>query len=229
MGQDGDFRDRPPEAGESDDVEILEVVGLDDDDPAPAGDGRGPASPGARDEEVLLALEAPAAPAAFPTDAAAPTAEAPPASERELLLRLRADYDNLRKRIERERRDYELHASSALVGRLLPILDNLERALAVEAQPQAHEALREGVVLIHRQLNEELRREGLRAIDAVGRPFDPNLHDAVAAEPSPHHAPNTVIEELQRGYLFQDRVLRHAMVKVSSDVPVPEGGAEEAM
>ena len=77
-------------------------------------------------------------------------------------------------------------------------------------------ALREGLILIHRQLIEQLNSEGLRSIEAVGQPFDPNLHDAVATDPTSDLPRNTIIEEMQKGYLFHNRVLRPAMVKVST-------------
>jgi molecular chaperone GrpE len=131
---------------------------------------------------------------------------------------LRADYDNLRKRIDRERQEFELYANFALVGRLLPVVDNLERALAAAERDGGDAALIEGLVMIHRQLSDQLSSEGLTAIDALGRSFDPNLHDAVLTEPSTEFPPNTIMEELQKGYVFQDRVLRAAMVKVSTGV-----------
>jgi molecular chaperone GrpE len=143
-------------------------------------------------------------------------------SAEDRLLRLRADYDNLRKRIERERQEYELHANSALIGRLLPILDSFERALAIEVVGSGDEAFREGCAMIYRQLSDELRRQGLRAIEPVGSSFDPEMHDAVATDATAAAPANTVIEELRRGYLFRSRLLRPAMVKVSTnggDVP----------
>jgi molecular chaperone GrpE len=202
----------PAGASAGDDVEILEVVGVEEESstfgiprivPPPEAETGPPA-------EIVLGFDD--EPAVEPA-----SARAGGATDRELLLRMRADYDNLRKRIDRERQDYEQYANSTLVARLLPILDNFERALAVEAPARSLEVLREGLLMIYRQLNDELRREGLRAIEALGKPFDPQLHDAVATDAASPHPPNTVVEELQRGYLFQDRVLRPAMVRVSTD------------
>ena len=132
------------------------------------------------------------------------------------LVRLRADYDNLRKRIDRERDEFELQANFALVSRLLPVLDNLDRALAVDASDGSSAALREGLVMIHKQLTAQLAEEGLQPIDAIEQSFDPNLHDAVATVSGADAPANTVVEEFQRGYLFRNRVLRHAMVKVTT-------------
>jgi len=140
-----------------------------------------------------------------------------PSSESDALLRLRADYDNLRKRIDRERQEFERRANSELVARLLPILDNFELALGMDVQTDAERAFREGFVLIYKQLTDDLRRQGLRAVGSVGQPFDPQVHDAVVTEESVDRPPNTVIEELRRGYMFREQLLRPAMVKVSTD------------
>ena len=116
----------------------------------------------------------------------------------------------------REREEFELHANIGLVSRLLPVLDNLDRARAADAASNSGEALREGLNLIHRQFIEQLSNEGLRPIEAVGQPFDPNLQDAVATDPTADLPRNTVVEEMQKGYLFHNRVLRPAMVKVAT-------------
>lgn len=106
-------------------------------------------------------------------------------------------------------------ATSRLVTSLLPVLDNLERAIATERPEGEDVALRTGVQLIHRQLIEVLRREGLRPVDALGQPFDPAIHEALATEPAPGLPPNTVVEEIQRGYFLHERLLRPALVRVS--------------
>ncbi len=181
---------------DDDDIEILEVVGVDDDAPPP-------------DADVEDAVTAEAQAEDRPP--------APPGAEvsRERLLRLQADFENFRKRVDRERGAFERHARAGLVERLLPILDNLERALALEHESEVYDPFRDGVSLIHRQLLDELRKAGLRPVDSVGRPFDPNVHEAVLTEPSADVAPHTVLEEIQRGYRFLDRLLRPARVKVS--------------
>ena len=194
---------------EQEEVEIIEVVGLD-------GDG----TPRTDEIEVTFEDEQAAAPVAAPRVADAPAAglEEPGAHER--LLRLRADFENLKKRIERERDDYYRHATASLVARLLPVLDNFERAMDSARRTADAGAVLEGVTLIHRQLLEELRREGLRAVEALGRPFDPAVHEAVATDSSSRLPANTIVEEMQRGYFFEDRLLRPALVRVAvSETP----------
>ena len=229
MEKSDNFPESFPDLMDSDDVEILEVVGVEDDGTPVAS---GPGEPDGDDgEDYLLDLDGMEAdPASGPGPVEVETvtesgraarsarAGAEEDQERQRLVRLRADYDNLRKRIDRERREFELHANLALVGRLLPVVDNLERALAAASNDGGEGPLREGLVMIHRQLTDQLHGEGLRAIDAVGQTFDPNLHDATATQTSDEFPANTVMEELRKGYLFQDRVLRPSMVKVSLGV-----------
>lgn len=183
------------EPTQPDDVEILEIVGMSDEAPAPA----------AGDDAAGLSESA----------AEGPSADAATREAEERLLRLRADFENFRKRIERERAEHSRYATAALVERLLPVLDNLERALASVRPGASADSLAEGVALTQRQLVEELRREGLTPVEALGRPFDPEVHEAVAAAPSGGAAPNTVVEEFQRGYYFGDRLLRPALVRVA--------------
>jgi len=95
------------------------------------------------------------------------------------------------------------------------VLDNFDRALQVQVNSGADGAFRAGMVMIYEQFSEALRSQGLRQIETVGQPFDPNLHDAVATDEESSQPMNTIVEEYQRGYLFQNRVLRPAMVKVS--------------
>jgi molecular chaperone GrpE len=128
------------------------------------------------------------------------------------LLRTAAEFDNYRKRVDRERRDLAEYTAADVVSEMLPIVDNLERALA--AAPEA-DPLRKGVELIHKQMLDLLRKRGVKAIEALGADFDPNFHQAVIHEPTSEHREGEVIEELQRGYLLGDRLLRPAMVKVA--------------
>ena len=192
-----------PESGpDLDDIEILEIVGCSEDDDA---------SEGAGDLDV-----------AFQDAEQAPVAPAPRAmdnEERERYLRLLADFANLEKRVEREKTDHTLRATEDLVYRLLPILDNFERAVATSgAAGGSGASLREGVELILRQLRDELQREGLEPIESVGQPFDPNLHEAVATETSSGLPPGTVVSEVVKGYRFRDRLLRPALVRVQTEV-----------
>ena len=132
------------------------------------------------------------------------------------LLRLQADFDNYRKRMKMEKEMLEGYAIFAFVQKLLPILDNLERALsASSAAPEVKDPLTEGVALIFRQFTEILEKEGVLSMDCTGQPFDPNYHDAVLREENPDCAAGTVLAEIQKGYMFKERVLRASKVKVS--------------
>jgi molecular chaperone GrpE len=129
------------------------------------------------------------------------------------LLRTAAEFDNYRKRIERERRDLFESASADAVADMLPIIDNLERALL--AASGADDAFRKGVELIHKQMLDLLTRRGAKAIEALGTDFDPNIHQAVEQVLSDEHRDGEVVAELQRGYKLGDRLLRPSMVKVA--------------
>jgi molecular chaperone GrpE len=130
------------------------------------------------------------------------------------LLRTAAEFDNYRKRVDRDRRDQAEAATADALADLLPIIDDLERALQVPAGPEA-EVYRQGVDLIYRQMLELLRKRGVKAIEAVGADFDPRIHQAVMHEVSEDHREGEVMEELRRGYMLGDRLLRPAMVKVA--------------
>ena len=130
------------------------------------------------------------------------------------VLRLTAEFDNYRKRIERERRETGERAAASLIEELLPIVDDLERALGAEAGPGA-ESYRKGVEIIYKQLADLLTRRGVTVMDVLGNDFDPHVHQAVAHEESPGARDGEVIEELRRGYKLGDRLLRPAMVKVA--------------
>jgi molecular chaperone GrpE len=128
------------------------------------------------------------------------------------LLRTAAEFDNYRKRVERDRREVSDLAVADAVQDLLPIIDNLERALQAAAD---NDPLRKGVDLIHRQMMDVLRKRGVKHFEVVGTDFDPNIHQAVAHEDSETHREGEVMEELQRGYRLGDRLLRASMVKVA--------------
>jgi molecular chaperone GrpE len=129
-------------------------------------------------------------------------------------LRKSAEFDNYRKRIERERREQGDQAVVDLLQELLLVVDDFDRALTVDAG-EGGGAYRKGVELIHGKLHDLLRKQGLRAIDALGADFDPNIHQAVMHEDSPDHREGEVISELRKGYVLNDRLLRPAMVKVA--------------
>jgi len=130
------------------------------------------------------------------------------------LLRTAAEFDNYRKRVERERRDQLDAATADAIADLLPIMDDLDRALGAMGGDGAA-PYRKGVELIHRQMADLLKKRGVKAIDAVGTDFDPNFHQAVIQEVSAAHREGEVMEELRRGYMLGDRLLRPAMVKVA--------------
>lgn len=208
------LRDR---LAEEDEIEIIEVVGLDDDAPPESADD---------DETVVAFDEAATSP---PGDVAEGSAIADgPSVPRESFIRLWADFENLKKRVEREKQDHSRHATGGLVTRLLPVLDNLERALASSRSSNASGPLVDGVAMILRQFKDALREEGLVEIESLGRHFDPRVHEAMATEASPGIEPNLVVHEFQRGYFFHERVLRPALVRVSvgpdGDPPPEEGG-----
>ncbi len=131
------------------------------------------------------------------------------------LQRLQADFDNYRKRTQKEKEDISKYAAERLVGAILPVLDNFERAIgSVQTSPDLA-GYSQGVEMIFRQMHNVLVKEGLAAIEAVGQPFDPNIHEAILTVESEEHPENTVVEEVQKGYYLKDRVLRPSMVKVS--------------
>lgn len=130
------------------------------------------------------------------------------------LLRKTAEFENYRKRADKERRELGQYAASELLESLLPVLDDFERAL--QADPTADpEAYRKGVELIYKQFQDLLARRGVTPIEAVGRDFDPRVHQAITHEESPGHRDGEVIDEVRRGYMHGDRLLRPAMVKVA--------------
>jgi molecular chaperone GrpE len=140
---------------------------------------------------------------------------------KESLARRQADFENYRKRIERERGEAHLRVVGDVARKLLPVTDNLARALDAEKNVQSNESKEfrhflHGVELINRQLNEVLESLGIQPIAAVGERFDPHIHEAVVTEPSDKYEPDIVTEELARGYRIGDRLLRPAMVKVSA-------------
>jgi molecular chaperone GrpE len=133
----------------------------------------------------------------------------------DLLLRKTAEFDNYRKRTDRERQTLSETVAADLISELLPLVDDLERALEADVSDPGANAYRKGVELIHRQLLDALRKRGVRAIEVEGADFDPYFHQAVAYEPAEGRREGEVIEEFRRGYMLGDRLLRPAMVKVA--------------
>ena len=131
------------------------------------------------------------------------------------LLRKTADFENYRKRTERERVNIHQAAAFDLIQKLLPLVDDLERALAADVSEDAVGAYRAGVELIHHQLLELLAKRGVTPIECEGLDFDPHYHQAVAHEVSEEHHEGQIIAELRRGYMMGERLLRAAMVRVA--------------
>ena len=134
---------------------------------------------------------------------------------KDLLLRKTAEFDNFRKRTERERSAMYESAAAGILEELLPLVDDLERALGAESGPDGVDAYRRGVELIHRQLTELIRKRGVKPIEALGADFDPHYHQAVAYEPAEGRRDGEIVEEFRRGYMLGDRLLRPSMVKVA--------------
>lgn len=130
-------------------------------------------------------------------------------------LRAQADFDNFRRRTLKEKEDLAKYASLKLVTELVPILDNFERAIATNPNSGDTESFTKGVDMIFRQLQQVLEQEGLTAMNTVGEAFNPEFHQAIMQVESDEYEEGIVVEEVQKGYMLKDRVLRPAMVKVS--------------
>jgi molecular chaperone GrpE len=158
---------------------------------------------------------APEPPAAGPEGADTGGAEALAAAE-ERYVRLYAEFENYKKRTGRENEDFRRYANEAVLKELLPVLDNLERAVAhTREAEQGIEKLLEGVELIVKQFGEVLAKFGVSPIPALGKPFDPAVHQAVSQQETADAPEGSVLSELQRGYFYRERVLRPAMVVVA--------------
>lgn len=143
---------------------------------------------------------------------------------RDLALRSQADLDNFRKRTAREREDAVKFANATLIESLLPVLDNFVLGLdAAEKSGGDARAIREGIAMVHKQLLDALAANGLEEIACQGKEFDPNLHEAVAQEPSDDVPEGMVLRELRKGYLYRGRLLRPSNVIVSSGRPAATG------
>jgi len=133
------------------------------------------------------------------------------------LLRTAADFENFKKRAAREKQDAIKYANEGLVGKLVPVLENLEMALAAaqNASPDAAQALRDGVSMIGQQLRTVLTEAGLEEVDASGQPFDPHVHEALSQQETPEVPEGHVVHQHRKGYKFRDRLLRPASVVVA--------------
>jgi len=201
--------DQRPGGDEEEPIEILEVVGVDEATGAVVKDEK--KRPG-------RASRAPAGP--VPDKRAAAEARDLEEAQRDkekyydLFLRKQAEFDNFRKRMEREREEFGAGAARDVLKRLLPVLDNMERAL--RASEGSSDPLYKGIELVHQQFLDLLKKEGIRPVEALSARFDPRLHEAVEVLDVPGFEADVVLEEMQKGYTHNDRLLRPALVKVAS-------------
>jgi len=211
MNEDEDFDENTTSKGNGKDEEDIEIELLDPDNPTSHSIEISSANPVEEYEKQLEALRK----------------EKDEIYDR--LLRKHADFENVRKRLEKEKREFQQFALADIMGELIFILDNFERALS-HADDSSNPEYRKGIELIYRQLKDLLEKRGLRPIESEGKMFDPNFHEAVAREERNDLVEGTILEELQRGYYFQNRLLRPAMVKVSystSEEKSDEKGEDE--
>jgi len=149
------------------------------------------------------------------------------AEKQDQLLRARAEYENYKKRMAREREDLLKFGNEQLLKELLPVLDNFERSLTHAKTAKNVDSLIEGVELIHKEFLHTLKKYGLQEISSKGEKFDPAMHEATAQVATNEHPEGTVVEEFQKGYYVHDRLLRPSMVAVAAALPEPEAGEEQ--
>ena len=145
---------------------------------------------------------------------------------RDLALRSQADFENYKKRCAREKEDAIKYANASLLERLVAIVDNFKLGLEAARGESEQSPIYSGMTLVLKQLNDFLAENGLQAIEAEGKKFDPNLHEAIAHEPSEQFPEGTVIRQTRRGYRFKDRLLRPSSVVVSSG-PAKKGTGDK--
>lgn len=208
--------DHNPEVDEMDDAEVVEELDLDEDTDEIEVDRV------MREAEAAVD-EVHARKGAHEARSADERAEELDRLRREVVelrdrsMRTLAEFDNFRKRTEREHRELRRYAASEPLRDFLEVIDNLERALAASG---SLDDLKTGVEMILRQMQDLLRQQGVRPVPAAGEAFDPNVHEAVVREESPEVDEPTVVEEMQKGYVLHERLLRPSRVKVA--VPVEE-------
>jgi len=179
--------------------------------PSPQADGSGEAAPRAGGPEVAELIA---------TRAELKRLESEVKELRDSLARRQADFENYRKRMESKRAETHNRVVADIAAKLLPVLDNLKRALETEASVEASESdefrhFLSGVDLIYKQLSGVLEALGVKPVAAIGEPFDPRLHEAVVTEETDEYEPDTVMQEIVRGYRLGDKLLRPALVKVA--------------
>jgi len=184
----------------------------------PVGTNAAPAPPGSSTEETgLTGVDVECLPPATREELESLRRERDELKEQ--LLRRRAEFENFRKRVERERQNAGTEAVATVLKALVPVLDNLDRALEAEGSDAS---LREGVELTRRELLAILESQGVKLEDPQGQPFDPERHQALAHEPVPGVPEGTVVEVYRKGYSYRDRLLRPALVKVAAASGAPK-------
>jgi len=151
------------------------------------------------------------------------------AKAKDALLRTAADFDNFRKRQRREMDELKKFAGEKVLLDLVPVLDNLTRALQASAQAKDPSTLLQGVKMVADQFRSALESHGLKGFESVGQAFDPQKHEAISEREDPSAAPGTVVEEFQRGYMLNDRVARPAMVVVAKNAAAEKAPEEEPL
>ena len=180
---------------------------------------------GASVHEIEREMESAAKEAAgesAPAPAAAADVPAGDSEMKDRYLRTLADFENFRKRTEREKNDFFKYALAGTIRELLPVLDNFDRALE---HAEEGDDFHKGVLMIYKQLASALEKAGVKVIEESGVHFDPNIHEAVVREENPSVPSHTVVAVLQKGYFLHDRLIRPAMVKVAVGGPEPESAS----
>lgn len=191
----------------------------------PNPDDQKPAEESGQAAEIPVEVEAPAQQDPMAElQAKLEAAEKDAKDNKDRWLRAAADLENTRKRTKREIEDAKIDSKFKVLKEMLPVVDNLERAIEHAGGPGEKNAIVEGVQLVLRQFTTAFERLEVTAIDAMGQPFDPNLHEAISQQES-DQPPGTVVQVLQRGYRSGDRLLRPALVVVAKAKPAPEGQA----
>ena len=132
-------------------------------------------------------------------------------------MRLKADFENTKKRLEREKESAIKFANERLLLEILPVVDNFDRAMASLSEGHDLERIKQGLLLAQEQLHRSLERHGVEQIKSIGLPFDPRLHEAVAAVPSAGEKDGTIVDEIQRGYLLNGRLMRPSRVRIAQN------------
>jgi molecular chaperone GrpE len=197
----------------------------------PTPSGAAPSDEGSAPASSRAPSDGPPASSKRPSDPLA-EAQAEAARLKDALLRTAADFDNFRKRTRRELEEARRNGREDLLRALLPVFDNLERAIQSAQRTSDVKAMTEGLTMVQRQFVDALGREGIARVATVGRPFDPGVHEAIQQVETSEHDPGTVIAEVQSGYTQGERLLRAAMVVVargkSDDASSGESSSEAA-